>query len=1537
MQKIHAITLMAILISVILVGASVPAKTEVDPYVDKLIEETLRSINFSNIERHVRYLASLNRYTGYPGCEEAAEYIYSYLKDTLKLRTFVEEFSVAIPIDKGSSITVLRPERREIRAYALLPNHVQTCKGEYEGPLVYVGHGSLSELNRVGVPINGSIVLMEFNSRDNWLYCMRLGARAIIFTEPTKTIRSEAEYKNLDVPIKFPRLYVRREDGNYLKKLLSEAGNGNVYVRVRVNMEWENVKAKNIIAIINGTDPGELDNTIAIMAYYDADSVVPAVAPGADEACGIAALLEFARILKERPPKRPVWIIAFSGHNQAMAGGRDFIWHKREVIGHTETGAPIYFTWHYDHIGRSENKTLMPYSIKMAVSLDFSTDSDAVAILAWGTFYGGGAWYERYGYRDTLTQFLFTGGRYGRYYSEEGIYVIGSDSLRSRIGDKYHKLTYRVFGLELDRRYIQTAVNYEAAVFAQTGIWGICFHTALAARLLYGTPLNTIDNVNFENLRPQVEFSFIMLRAILDDTSWFDFKKVMIGGQFVLKFFTHLHRQEGGLGYAVVVGRVGRWDIRRNWYDYDWSGLLGSNSSYQLLLYVEILGRSELIGHRWIQFAEPNGTFVLKGLLPSLGWAAAQAEYRVLPFIVDKRTGDIVYAPDFGIYGTRAWPYGYTFFTFEEDLIDGSGRRIVNLAVFKAGAIAIHDLLDPRSLMTPIFGSHLSILDRTGVVLKSYSYMISAPPSFERPPEQVVLGDPASGYEAVIFVPEGTYVKVIFLDVSPIGLLTNEERGLTVRAGEYLDTAPTALRMVKDLLFVVRERVDKLSRERLLGVSAKTVREVYSRALEHLRLAEDALRKYRYGDYYAHVGQAWYYALLAYEETKSIMMDATHTIVLFFVLMLPFAFIFERLALHQQGRRRLISLLIILGASMFALYALHPGFKVAPYSLVSALGFVCFVLVVPVFILMMDEIFNILREIRRRLIGPYFVRVDRISSVLTAFNIGVENLRRRYTRTVLTVTSIILIVFSTLSFMALTPIWITEKRPPPLQPAYEWSPRYTGVLITRLEPFEPMNPMLTEFLKSTYGSRAVIAPRAYVPVQGIFLYNETGGLSRISGIFGFVPEEREVLRLHEALKDYIVPWFGHEYEYVCYITEDLAKSLSVKPGDYVSLYGIKLLVLGIIDQNLLRNMLDLDGQPIAPYDPDVTRPPRPRVYWGIVFIPYRLAIALGGVTISVAMKVEDKALVDRIARELSEYVGYYVHRVYAAEETEPGKSFLYSRRKVLNVSEWQFAVIPLLINSLLLISIMLGSLYERVKDIYVYTVVGLNPLNVAGIFLGEALVYAFLGAPLGYLLALGLGFLISPIVNYASSTIVISILISLIMVIISSAYPVIKSARLVTPSLERKWKPPTKPVGNKWDIPIPFSLSDEVEVRGVMVFVGNFLRAYGSEAQPFMLTDLKYVKRAEDGTASYEIVATVRLKPYEMGIVERAVLAARRRKGETKFSFVLSSTLLSGPRALWLANHLKLVDAVRKQVLLWKSIRGSERAQYIKDGERCFE
>ncbi|MBS7618867.1 M28 family peptidase, partial [Candidatus Bathyarchaeota archaeon] len=47
---------------------------------------------------------------------------------------------------------------------------------------------------------------------------------------------------------------------------------------------------------LNGTDPNEMENTIALMAHYDSVSVVPALSPGAEEAIGVASLLELARL-----------------------------------------------------------------------------------------------------------------------------------------------------------------------------------------------------------------------------------------------------------------------------------------------------------------------------------------------------------------------------------------------------------------------------------------------------------------------------------------------------------------------------------------------------------------------------------------------------------------------------------------------------------------------------------------------------------------------------------------------------------------------------------------------------------------------------------------------------------------------------------------------------------------------------------------------------------------------------------------------------------------------------------------------------------------------------------------------------------------------------------------------------------------------------------------------------------------------------------------------------------------------------------------
>ncbi|MEM3957102.1 MAG: FtsX-like permease family protein [Thermoproteota archaeon] len=1483
----------------------------------------------------------MNRYTGYPGCEEASKYILNYFNKTIGLKTWIEEYELPIPFDYGSSISVQLEggKTKTMPAYALLPNNVQVSYGNYTGHLVYCGFGTIQDLNNVKADLNGSIVLMEFNSGYNWLNIMRLGAKAVVFIAPENTIRGEADRKNLDVPTKFPRVYVSRDDGAYLRNLA--ASGTNTVVTVKVNMKWVRVKAKNIIAVLNGTDPNEVENTIALMAYYDSASIVPALSPGAEEAIGIASLLELARLLKENPPKRPVWFIAFSGHTQAMAGGRDFIWHSKELV-ESGDGSSKQFVWHYDHIGTTENKALAPYAIKMAISLDFSSDSDAVAVAGYGRFYGlGGPWYDWYSYDKDLTRFLFTGGRYGEYSPSDNIYRLNKDVLPANAS----RTTYRAFGLwasQLDMsQYLPGALTYEAEIFARTGIWGICFTTALSTRLSYNTPFNVFENIRFENVVPQVEFSFSLINAILNDTEWFDFSKVTIsGGQKAGVFFTHKHKDDAGVGFVVVHGRVGLWNITRNWYEYNWSSIAGEECD--ILLSIRITNRADVYGHEWIQFANmSDGTFVSKGMLPSLGWAAPLAEYEILPYLVNKTTGDIEYAPDMGVYGGYLWPHGYRFLTFDDPLIDGSGDKIVNLSMFKACTVALHDLFDPRTLLTPRMGSYIRILDISDVELTQFSYIMSAPPSFESG-ENIILGDPTSGYEAIVFVPPNSKIKIVFMtEQTALGILSNNGEGIEV-SEKYLNIIPTPLHFSRDLINLVEARIGGLSEAQLTGGGRGAyINELYAQSLKELESAYELKRANKYGDYYLALLKSWYYIQIAYSETKNILMDSSVTAVFFFILIVPFSFLIERLVFSTKGNKRVLAIILIFAVLMIMLFLIHPGFRVTPFSMVSALGFICSSLIALILIFMSNEIAGILREIRRKLIGVSFIQADTLGSVLVSFSLAVENMRKRKFRTLLVISSLAIITFASASFISISPIQITMRLP--VEPSGTFQVRYQGVLITGTDFFAPINPMVSSVASNLAMEDAIVAPRAIIPVGtgGSYLYNKLGKQILIAGVFGFAPEEKGILCLQDTiLQEYngvsaLRTWFIEEDRNVCYITEDIAKELEVTPGETVVFYGVELKVLGVISQQRLSNITDIDGVPIAPFDPLTTRPPRPRVYWGIIFIPYRFAMDLGGITYSVAVSCKDASTIPKVAEKIAKYLGLTSHYVFAVENMGSNRSFRYTSERMFDVSNWQFSLIPMVICALVLLSTMTGAVYERMREIYIYSVIGLNPMNVVGMFLGECVAYALISAPLGYIFSSILGNFSNIFANYASSSVIIVILSSILIILSSSIYPLRKVSKFVTPSLERVWRPPTKPKGNTWDIPLPIAMETEEEAVGMVAFITEYLKSYGSEATSFMVEKLTHEKNVEEGKNVYLSRAIIRLRPYETGLTEEMVFKASRVKN--RYVVTLTANLISGPRVLWVGSHLRVVDTVRKTMLVWKSLTSDERNKFLKLGREMFQ
>ena len=64
-------------------------------------------------------------------------------------------------------------------------------------------------------------------------------------------------------------------------------------------------------------------------------------------------------------------------------------------------------------------------------------------------------------------------------------------------------------------------------------------------------------------------------------------------------------------------------------------------------------------------------------------------------------------------------------------------------------------------------------------------------------------------------------------------------------------------------------------------------------------------------------------------------------------------------------------------------------------------------------------------------------------------------------------------------------------------------------------------------------------------------------------------------------------------------------------------------------------------------------------------------------------------------------------------------------------------IVPLVIAALIVLNTMLGAVYERQREIGVYSAVGLAPMHIALLFVAEACVYAVVGVTLGYILGQG--------------------------------------------------------------------------------------------------------------------------------------------------------------------------------------------------------
>jgi hypothetical protein len=1504
-------------------------------------------INLEAVMAHINYLAGLgSRVTGYPGHYDATSYIAEQLR-MRGVKVILHNYSVIVPIDHGSFIKAeVDGVESRFEAFAVWPNGVQASRTPREGVtghLIYVGRGELEDFD--GKDVDGAVVLMDYLSGSNWINAAKLGAKAVVFIAPhTVPPYLESIKKFVDAPINFPRLYVERETG---EKLISLAEKG-ARATVHANIRYEEKTAYNVIGVLEGRN-SERPEAIFLAARFDSWSAVPALSPGSMEAIAPAVLLELARHYAEEKPLWNTWFIFFSGHWQGLEGPRSFVdefYFSKDV----EAGKlrPMMMIGIGDLDPRGRGLDLVRGS---SLSL-YATTSNAGGITV------------RYAW---IRKQVFTS------YIHDPEFV---SSMRKMVNVDPSSFVAEFFtnGMYWGSQQYPFMLDTEPA--EQTRGIAFTIHSSQTSRHWIGTPVSDSALVDLASLKPQI----YAISHIID--SFLNERELGINWQSVSP--VRVFVEPGGFaefaGFIELRGRVTTYNASVGWYRpvpnllvrvyvgftptasvvYGPGGGtavgVGLSSGYWPLPYPF---------NKMMAFADENGFFTVKGLVPYP--FVPGSRYFVEAWGFNEETGEIIYAPDLGIYGARSIvPTVSPLAPYDE----------VSVVVFRAIPTQLFDLIDlPNFRPALIPDSHLAgwATVATGGQAGLGGGWYHTAGAMVIPLNFIIKGDLLfygvyfNMYQpvGVVFTQPGDVFMVlgrlggtgVALSRVPFIALVNatpaKMEGVGFSPRRETTIHHTAYRIALDMYSISKYRYDSLGRG---SVRTLSVEQKLEQAEKYLSLAEEALKEKKYSLFQSYSILAWGWSYRAYNEVMGLINDSSNTSLFFITLVVISSVFMERLTLHAEGRRRLL-MIVAIGGVLFLLFTLvHPAFTVMSTAIMAVFGLLTIILYLIVISVLGNEVERVRKSISYRLLGSHVMEIGRVGIAAVAYNTALENMRRRRLRTSLVLGSIIGVTLGLSVFTSVAPsVEIMFPDLPQEAPM-------DGVS-TRIGYAIPVGGVMgvegLEALKAYEQRGMIVAPRAWLyPVS---IYPNIGPVLSVSkdplmeqaynihAILGLTPQDVQ-LTMRNLVKG--GSSFSGARSYEILVPDVMAEALKLRVGDTVYLMGIGFKVVGIFSAQEAEALREISGFSVAPINPyyvgsvafaatvptQQTPPPLP---WDrLVIAPFDIVTLFGGYVASYNIypgpntSSDDVRLLAKdlsMATDLAIYVG------------EQGATYRASRVSSFKAIGWEIVPALIVIGALNTVINLMGSVVERRREIGVYSVLGLPPLGSSFLFLVESAVYASLGALLGYLLGFFLNRIFIDIgilpqgytLNYASIFIMLSLGIVIIAAMLASIYPSRMAAMLVTPSLERRWKPPTKPKEGVWSLPLPLSVDALDEAAAFMHFLYEYYQGAGAEKPNFTVRRAEQPASVDNGVL--RLALDVSLAPYEQGINQHVEIYSRYEEAAKRYQFELVMSKTSGSDSLWVIQSYFFADDLRKQVLIWRAITSEGRAKYIEEARPLIE
>ncbi len=339
---------------------------------------------------HVRYLADdalEGREVGSAGARCAADYIAARF-EAIGLEPIGDEgtFFQSFPIRAGSQLTAGNALRSDRGSFTLGTEWVPlgfSGSADVSAELVYGGEG----INRPEEPDNdyptldleGKILVVEYGdpratgrmpmhgtSHFKATVAQGRGAAGVIVLLPDSTPLPSPSTETRA----FLRIPVAVVRGTVSEALRSAARAGEA-ATIATAVEERRVQARNVVALLPGTDAEHMREILVIGAHYDhlglggENSLAPdaygSVHNGADDnASGTGALIEVARKLAERGTARTVVFLAFTGEEKGLWGSQHYVRNPTFPL------SSITAMLNMDMVGRLEGETLTVFGVGTA-------------------------------------------------------------------------------------------------------------------------------------------------------------------------------------------------------------------------------------------------------------------------------------------------------------------------------------------------------------------------------------------------------------------------------------------------------------------------------------------------------------------------------------------------------------------------------------------------------------------------------------------------------------------------------------------------------------------------------------------------------------------------------------------------------------------------------------------------------------------------------------------------------------------------------------------------------------------------------------------------------------------------------------------------------------------------------------------------------------------------------------------------------------------------------------------------------------------